>query len=138
MLIYTTKNIYMSTNFTIEFRGDYIHVRHAPDFEITPKSSVKLWSALAEKCKTFNCRRVFREGKLRHRKMNWLEAYDTAIQAANYVAGLRVACCFENYEKDELTEFYKTAASNRGVEIEFFSDRQKALRWLGVENYESD
>ena len=124
----------MSVNFTIEFCGEYVYVRHVADFEITPESSVKLWSAIAAKCKTFNCRRVFREGRLRQRKMNWLEAYDSAIQAANYIAGLRVACCFENHEEDELTEFYKTAASNRGVEIAFFADRRKALRWLGVEN----
>jgi hypothetical protein len=55
------------------------------------------------------------------------------VQASNLIPGLRVACCFENHETDELTEFFKTAASNRGVEIEFFSDRQKALSWLGVE-----
>lgn len=123
----------MSTDFTIEFRGDYIYVRHAADFEITPESTAKLWSALAEECGAYNCRRVLREGKFSLRKMNWLSAYDSAIQAANVIPGLRVACCFENYVEDELTKFFKMAASNRGVDIEFFSDRQEALCWLGVE-----
>lgn len=122
----------MSTDFTIEFRGNYILVRHAPGFEINSQSSAKLWSALAVECKTYNCRRVLREGKPGRRKMNWLAAYDSAVLATNVIWGLRVACCFENYAADEMTEFFKTVASNRGVEIEFFSDRQEALRWLGV------
>ena len=128
----------MNTNFTIEFRGDYIYVRHGSDFEITPESAASLWSALSDKCKSFNCRRVLREGRISLRKMNWLAAYNSAIQAANVIPGLRVACCFKNYDEDELTKFFKTAASNRGVEIEFFSDCKEALYWLGVENYKSN
>jgi hypothetical protein len=122
----------MSTNFTIEFRDDYILVRHVAELEITPESSARLWSALAEACQTYNCSRVLREGKINLRKMNWLSMYDSATQAANVIPGLRVACCFEDHLEDDLTRFLQTVAHNRGVRIEFFSDRREALQWLGV------
>jgi hypothetical protein len=128
----------MCTNFTIEFRGDYIYVRHASDFEFTPEYTASFWSALGDECQTYNCRHVLREGRFSLRKMNLLEAYNSAIQAANVISGLRVACCFKDHTEDEMTKFFKMAASNRGVEIEFFSDCQAALFWLGVENYQSN
>lgn len=121
----------MSKDFTIEFFDNFIYVRHATRFEISPKDTAQLWSALAVGCSTYNCRRVLIEGKLDWRKGNLLAAYSSATQAMNIIQGLRVACFFENYTEDELTEFFKMAASNRGINIEFFSDRQRALCWLG-------
>lgn len=122
----------MDTDFTIDFCGDYLYVRHASGFDITPECTAKIWSALAVGCNIHNCRRVLIEGRFVWRKMSCLAAYISATQATNIIQGLRVACCFENYTENELTGFFKMVASNRGVEIEFFSDRQKARGWLGV------
>jgi hypothetical protein len=124
----------MNKNFTTEFCGEYISVRHAEGFEITSKSAKKVWLTLADECKAHNCRRVLREGAPSGRNMTWLEVYNSAVQAAKLVPGIRVAYCFENYTEDELTRFFKIVTSNRGVEIEFFSDRREALRWLGVKD----
>ena len=124
----------MNADFTIEFRENHLYVRHAPDFEITPESTARLWSALARECKAYNCPRVLGEGKQIGRRMSVLSAYDSAIQATKVIPGLRVACCFENYVPDKLTKFFKTVASNRGVQIEFFSDCTEALRWLFIED----
>jgi hypothetical protein len=33
---------------------------------------------------------------------------------------------------DEQSEFFRTAAMNRGVRVEFFQDLNAALRWLGA------
>ena len=130
----TEKHDYSRNDFSIEFRGDYIYVIHAPDFEITPDSKARLWSALAVECETYNCRRVLTEGKRVRREMSFLEVFDSAKQLSNIIPGLRLAFCFENYPQDELTGFFKTAASNRGVKINFFSDCREALGWLGVED----
>jgi len=127
----------MSTNFKLEFRGDYIYFRHGADCEITPENTARLWSVLAVECNERSCRRVLIEGQPVWRKSNWLAAYSCATEATNIIQGLRVAYCFENYSEDDLTNFFKTVASNRGIETEFFADRQAALRWLGVENCKS-
>jgi hypothetical protein len=133
-LVYAAKNNYMSTDFTIEFRGDYIYVRHAAEFEITPETTGRLWPALAVGCSVNDCRRVLINGKLGWRKSNWLAAYSSATRAMSIIQGLRVAYCFENYTEEELLKFFKMVASNRGVETEFFTDFRRALCWLGVEN----
>lgn len=33
----------MSYDFSIEFNGKYIHIIHAPDYEICPESNEKMW-----------------------------------------------------------------------------------------------
>src|SRR4051794_1296390 len=105
----------MNKNFTTEFCGEYIYVRHAEGFEINSQSAKKLWLTLADECKAHNCRRVLREGAPSGRNMTWLEVYNSAVQAAKLVPGIRVAYCFENYAEDELTRFFKIVTSNRGV-----------------------
>jgi hypothetical protein len=123
----------MNTDFTIEVHDNYIHVRHAPGYEINRESAAVFWTAITEACKLNNCNRVFREGKDIIRNMSTMDVFESAEQAARNVRGLRVAYCFNNYPEDELSRFLKTAAINRGVEVEFFSDRKDALKWLGVE-----
>ena len=51
---------------------------------------------------------------------------------ARLVPGLAMACFVQGHVPDEQTEFFKTAAMNRGVRVEFFSNREEALRWLGI------
>ena len=48
------------------------------------------------------------------------------------LTGVSLACCFYGYAPDQQTHFFKDAAQNRGVRVEFFDEREAALRWLGV------
>jgi len=43
-----------------------------------------------------------------------------------------MACLVQGHVPDNQTEFFKVAAMNRGVRVEFFRDRNEALRWLGI------
>ena len=122
----------MNTDFTLDFRGTYIHVQHAQGYIITPESMNRLYLALAKACKHFKCTRVFAEGASVTRQLNMTGAFDSGTQVAEYIAGLSMACFLEGYKTDELTEFFKTVARNRGANVEFFSDREEAFRWLGV------
>ena len=125
----------MSTAFTLDFIGDYIRVRHPADYEITPESQRQLWAELGEASRKYNCRRVLAESSSPPRRnMNTVDAFKSAGQAANVSNMLRVACVFPGYHADETTEFFISAAYNRGVRIEFFSDRNEALCWLRVDH----
>jgi hypothetical protein len=33
---------------------------------------------------------------------------------------------------DDQSRFFKDVAQNRGVRVDFFNDRDAALRWLGI------
>ena len=121
----------LSTDFEIIFRGSYIHVRLADNFEINPASLEKIWNATAEACQIYACNKVLSEGNIRSRKLKAWDAYSSGSKASE-ITGLRHACLFYNYQPDDLTEFFKTVSSNRGTYIEFFTDKAKALKWLDV------
>ncbi len=52
----------MSMDFSLEFSGKYIHIVHAPDYEITPEGLKKLWTKLAQACQTYHCTKILAEG----------------------------------------------------------------------------
>jgi hypothetical protein len=122
----------LGLNFTLEPRETYLYLHLTPGFEATPESMARVWTAISEACRRHNLRRVLADGENVQRKLTPMESYDHASLAARLMPGLTVACCFRGYKTDEQTEFFRNAAMNRGVQIEFFQDLDKALRWLGA------
>lgn len=123
----------MSADYSLEYLRDYIHIQHGENFEITPERMEKFWNELAEACEKYDCRRVLAEGIAPKRKMDMMSAYKSGTRASQTSPRLTLACCFPGYKTDEITEFFKIVAENRGVRVEFFVRREDALRWLGVE-----
>jgi hypothetical protein len=126
----------MSTDFSLEFTGKYIHIIHAPDYEISPESNEKLWKELSQASKKYKCLKIFAEGATQKRRVTSLDAYQSGAQAAEAIPGLKLAICIYEYKPDETTQFFKNVAFNRGANIEFFNDKKKALKWLGIEDTE--
>ena len=126
----------MSSDFSLEFNGKYIHIIHAPDYEISPESNEKLWKELAEACRKHKCRKVLAEGPTQKRKINSMDAFESGTKASESIPGLMLAICINEYTPDETTKFFINVAYNRGVRIEFFNDKQKALAWLGIKDTE--
>jgi hypothetical protein len=126
----------MSTDFSLEFNGKYIHIIHTPDYEISPESNDKMWKTLSEACRKYKCLKVFAEGPTKKRRLSSLDAFQSGSQASESMPGLKLAICIYEYTPDETTEFFKNVAYNRGARIEFFNDKQKALAWLGIKDAE--
>jgi hypothetical protein len=124
----------MSHDFTIDFNGKYIHMIHAPDYEICPESNEKLWKELSKACKKYDCRKVLAEGPTQKRRISSMDAYESGSLASESIPGLKLAICIYEYITDETTDFFKNVAYNRGVRIEFFNDKKKALHWLGIKD----
>jgi len=122
----------IGTNFKISFFGTYLHVQLDPGFVICPESMSRLWSDLAEASNAYDCRNILAEGLTPSRRMNMAGAFVSGDQLSKSVAGLMLACYFEGYKADELTEFFKTVSRNRGTMVEVFSTREEAFRWLDV------
>jgi len=123
----------MSSDFSIEFNGKYIHIIHAPDYEISPESNEKMWKELSQACKKYKCLKVFAEGQRQTRRVTSIDAFQSGSQAAEFIPGMMLAICIYEYTPDETTQFFKNVAYNRGATIEFFNDRTKALAWLGLD-----
>ena len=115
----------MSTNFSLEFNGKYVHIIHPPGYEITPESQDKLWKELSQ---------AFAEGPTQKRKMRSMDAFQSGSQASQSIPGLMLAIYIKGYIPDETTKFFINVAYNRGARIEFFNDKKKALQWLGIKD----
>jgi len=122
----------MSSGFTLEPREGYLYVHLEPGFEMTPESMAGVWVALCEACRARGLRRALAEGDHVTRRLTPMEAFDIASLAARLLPGLSIACIFRGYIPDEQSEFFRTAAMNRGVRMEFFEDLNAALQWLGA------
>ena len=122
----------MSLEFTVEPREGYLYVQLAPGFELTPESVVEFWSALSEASREHGLQKVLAEGADIERRLTPMDSFDSAALAGRLLPGLTVALCFRGYVVDEQTQFFRTAAMNRGVRTEFFQDLNAALRWLGA------
>jgi hypothetical protein len=122
----------MSSGFTLEPRDGYLYVHLDPGYELTPESAERVWVALCEACRERGLRRALAEGDAVTRRLTPMEAFDIASLAARLLPGLSVACVFRGYQPDEQSAFFRTAAMNRGVRMEFFPDLNAALHWLGI------
>jgi hypothetical protein len=105
----------MSTDFKLTPRADYVHVELAPGYEIKPDGTTALTMAISDVCTRQGQRRVLIGGTVARRQMGTMDSFGLG----SLIGSL-------------LTEFFKDVAQNRGVRIEFFSEREAALRWLGV------
>lgn len=122
----------MSSGFKLEPREGYLYVQLDPGFEINADNTTRMWMAISEACRAQDLRKVLAEGDGVHRRLTPIEAFDLAGLVTRLLPGLSVACCFRGYVPDEQSQFFRTAAMNRGVRMEFFQDLNAALQWLGA------
>ena len=122
----------MGKGFTIESRDGYVHLLHEPNYEVNRDSMGEVWSELTAACARTNCNTVLVEAPSPKRQIDTTGAFEAATRISQIAAGIKVAMLLLDYKTDELTEFFKTVARNRGARIEYFSEKEKALEWLGV------
>lgn len=121
----------MSTSFILDFPGDYIRIQLPADYEVTPESRKLFWEAIGKAHKEYNCYRVLAESSTPPRRnMTQVDSFKSALQAAKASRELRVAFVFPGYQTDDTTEFFISTAYNMGLRIEFFNDRESAIKWL--------
>lgn len=122
----------MSTDFKLTPHADYLHVALAPGYEIDPGGVSELMKSLSDVCARQGQRRVLVEGTVAARRMATMDSFAVGALAGSMLAGVSLACCFYGYKPDDKSRFFKDVAQNRGVRVEFFGERDEALRWLGV------
>ena len=122
----------MSSGFTLEPREGYLYVQLDAGYEFNADGTTRMWMAISEACRANGLRKVLAEGDGVTRRMTPMEAFDLVGLVTRLLPGLSVACCFRGYVPDEQSQFFRTAAMNRGVRTEFFQDLNAALQWLGA------
>jgi hypothetical protein len=122
----------MSTDFKLTPHADYLHVQLAPDYEIRPEGTTQLTLSVADVCNRQGQRRVLIEGAIARREMGTMDSFGFGELLGSRLAGISLALCLYGYVADQQTQFFKDVAQNRGVRVDFFTEREAALRWLGV------
>lgn len=122
----------METGFLLRFVNDHIHIVHPPGFTFRSESIDEVWGTIGSACKKYSCFKVLVEVRKFDRELDTAAAFDSGVAASKIVKGLKIALCFPGYEPDDISEFFKTVAYNRGTLVEFFQDADEAREWLGV------
>lgn len=121
----------MDAHFDVDVHPTYLHIKHPPGLVISPESSESNWKRIGALCREHGRSKVLVEASRPVRELDTMSAFESGRMLAENTSGLTVAICFQDYEFDELSTFFKTVAQNRGVKVEFFSDVHDALVWLG-------
>ena len=122
----------MSTDFQLAPAAAYLHVMLAPQYEIRPDGVTELMKSVSDVCTRQGQRRVLIEGTVTAGRMATMDSFGAGALAGSMLPGVSVACCFYGYRPGAKSQFFKDVAQNRGVRVEFFSERDAALNWLGV------
>ena len=115
--------------FTIEHRGDHIHVELRPYSGPDQEWQQEYWSLLRTACQEHDTCRVLVEGTPPRSERTSMEIVEAGRRTAN-VPSLWLGYCLEGFERNEQTALYETVASTGGVRVKFFSEHDKALQWL--------
>lgn len=122
----------MSTDFTTTLQPGYLHVELAPGYEIRPEGTRQLTLAISDVCARRDVRRVLIEGSVAKREMGTMDSFGLGSLMGSMLTGMHVAMCLYGYAPDGQSQFFRDVAQNRGVRVDFFTERDAALRWLGV------
>lgn len=128
----------MTSEFTATFRGTYIRIEHPRGSELTEQGLVEFWRELEEICRRHQCFKVLSIVIAPKRRMSIMNSFGSGETASRHLAGVKLACCFLEYEPDEQTEFFAHVAQNRGLNLAVFTDEATALEWLGVAPRQQD
>lgn len=118
----------------IEFRNDHIYIRHDEKFDITLETMKAFWNFVSQQCERYKCTSILVEATAPQRKMDTVAAFSSGVEVSTVAPHLWLALCFHDYKPDELSELFRQAARNRGANVNFFSNCDKALNWLRVNN----
>jgi hypothetical protein len=85
------------------------------------------WQEIGAACSEHSCTKVLSEGVMAKRRLTITDAFQSGLAAAKEIPGLQLALCLDDYEADDVTAFFQSVASNRGVRFEVFSSIEEAI-----------
>ena len=121
----------MDEAFTIEYRGDHVHVQFGESYTADPDWQDELWDRLKAFCEDHDTRRVFAEGVLPAPDRPPAAVVEAGQKTAT-IPNLWIAFHFDDYVPTTNTELYEAVADSHGVRVKFFTDRDQAMNWLRV------
>lgn len=126
--IYTSDPVSSGVLYEINFKGDYVEVRHLKSFELTASLSEAIWDEVLALCKMHRCKSVLRVGPVPIRNMTAVEV--AAVASRLDIPGLKVAYCWDDCRPDKINALFAGQAMENEVTVRFFCDSDAAIEWL--------
>lgn len=120
----------MSPYCIVQFRENHFSILISDDYSEGCKSEEEVWKTVGELNKKVKCRKVVARLSTADFPDTLIEAYNFGAQACYCVPGIKLAIVCEKH--DDASDFLKIVILNRGGSVEFFSNEEEALRWLGI------
>lgn len=119
----------LDEDFSVQFRGDHIHVELGPGYKVEPDQQDEFWNKVKTACEEHNSQRVLVEGFVPSGERDTGDVVDAGLRTAA-VPNMWLAFHLVNFEPTERSELFERIAASRGVRVKFFSDTEQALTWL--------
>ena len=119
----------MEEVFSVEHRGDHIHVQIRPEIEVSDEARAEFWGMIQRICEERDCRRMLIEGTLPAGERRPAEVV-SAGKANATVPDLWIDFHVENWVPNEQSELFEAIAAARGVRVKYFDNSEAALNWL--------
>lgn len=111
----------------------FLRINLPEGFEMTLDSMSELWGEGLDLARRTGLDRVLLEGGRVTRAMRPIDAYRHGVLLSSLPSpGLREACCLPEFEPDVVTWLFTRTANAGASRVEFFRNRDDALRWLGL------
>lgn len=127
----------MGSSYELTVHPAYLQLRYQDSLAIFNEWGWEAWTTVGRLCAENGLARVLIEAPGIEGPPDTMCAFESGRVLAEHTIGISIAVCCTGDKVDELTMFFKTVAQNRGVRIEFFSDRETALQWLDVDTGEN-
>lgn len=119
----------LDRGFEVQFRDDHVHVELGKGYKVDSKNREALWRVIGDACETHATKRVLVEGFLPTGQRETAEVIDAGRKTAT-VPRLWLAFAVPDFQPTAQTELYEAIAASQGVRVKFFTNRERALKWL--------
>ena len=119
----------LDQDFSVQFRGDHIHVELGPEFKVVPDKQDEFWNKIKTVCDEHDSRRVLVEGFVPSGERDTGEVVEAGLRTA-VIPKMWLAFHLINFVPTERSELFERIAASQGVRVKFFSETERALNWL--------
>ena len=115
---------------TLSIKPGFVLVERPPDYEVTLSDQSARLMEIFALCKEAGTQNVLVVGPRTNVNLSTIDIFNLGEQIAKL--GLRIAVVEFHDASDGDVSFLENVATNRGGSMEFFTNQQDAIDWLGV------
>lgn len=121
-----------SETYEIWIDNDLINVRHTPEYVVSKEVAIAKWRTIGEACRVHRLHRILLEGVVTTPQIGTLGMFDLLQTICELLPLPIIAAVWvvDLHKHKADAAFTSNVATNRGLLLEYFPEREQALAWL--------